>query len=153
MRVMSTILALCLSTTASADTWQADIAGGIHTAKISKGGLNEVNIMCDAGINAPITSINFMINGVVPDPMSTVTLEFDKSEPIYAFTDEEGGLGSFSATDAELFSKVIELIKAKRNLTVRIFTGDTHTFALRGSSKAIGTVCETDYARLTLAGQ
>lgn len=55
---------------------------------------NEISAFCDAGINAPITSINFVVDNVTPIPLGNIVLYFDKDQPIYVITNAEGGIGS-----------------------------------------------------------
>lgn len=138
-----------LTTTAHAETWIGQTQDGIRTASVTNKS-SEISVFCDVGVNAPITSVNFMIDGVVPLPESTVRLEFDKDEPIYLLTDEEGGLGSLNQEDAQNFENVLALLKQKSRVKVRIFDGSETSFRLTGSSKAIGT-CESDFSRYQLA--
>ncbi len=153
MKFLPFLGALCVAMPCAAGTWSHQTLDGVRTATITNGDTNEIYVMCDAGINAPITSINFIIDGVSPDPNSSLMLDFGDTDPIYAKTDTEGGLGTISAADASQFRKIVKLMKTKSKVTVRIFTGATETFALRGSSKAIGTDCNPDFDRFQLALQ
>lgn len=144
-----TAILAVLSTSAQADTWSGQTQDGIRTATVSNKA-SEISVFCDVGVNAPITSVNFVVEGVTPLPESTVRLEFDKDEPIYLLTDVEGGLGSLNQEDAQNFENVLALLKQKSRVKVRIFDGSEASFRLTGSSKAIGA-CESDFSRYQLA--
>jgi hypothetical protein len=133
----------------SANRWTAETVDGVHMASVVNDA-NEISVLCDAGINAPITSINFVVNDIVPMPLSKIALFFDKDQPIYVTTDIEGGIGSNTQTDATTFTQVIGLMKKANKLKVRLFDGSQHTFRLSGSTKAIGN-CTPDFNRFTLA--
>lgn len=148
-RILTTAIALMIAFPVSANTWVGETADGVRMASVASDE-NEIMVLCDAGINAPITSINFVVNGVSPMPQSNIALFFDKDQPMYVTTDNEGGIGSATQKDAENFTNVIKLMKSSNKLKVRLFDGSTHTFRLSGSTKAIGT-CTPDYKNLELA--
>lgn len=147
--VLSTLTALAVAFPVSANTWVGETADGVHMASVASSE-SEIMILCDAGINAPITSINFVVDGVAPMPLSNIALFFDKDQPIYVTTDVEGGIGSATSQDAHNFENVLTLMKSSNKLKVRLFDGSTHTFRLSGSTKAIGT-CTPDFQRFDLA--
>jgi hypothetical protein len=148
-QILTTALALSATFPLYANTWTAETADGVHMASVINDA-NEISVLCDAGINAPITSINFVVDDVVPMPLSKIALFFDKDLPIYITTDVEGGIGSATQADAITFTQVIDLMKSANKLKVRLFQGSEHTFRLSGSTKAIGN-CTPDFNRFTLA--
>lgn len=139
-----------LAIPASANSWIGQLDNGIRLAKVAPNENTEILVMCDAGINAPITSVNFMIDGAVPEPKTVVRLQFNNAEPMFVMLDAEGGIGSATASDAEKFREVVGLLKEKKNVRVRLYNGIQHKFALTGSTKAIGD-CQADYDRTQLA--
>jgi hypothetical protein len=148
-RILATTAALLIASPIAANSWTGETADGVHMAAVQSDG-NEIMVMCDAGISAPITSISFLINGVAPAAGSNIQLYFDKDKPLYIAADDEGAIGSATQTDATTFTKVIGLIKSSNRLKVRLFNGAEHKFRLTGSTKAIGN-CTADFNRFTLA--
>jgi hypothetical protein len=146
---LTTAIAMTIAFPVAANTWTAETADGVHMASVVSDA-NEISVLCDAGINAPITSINFVVDDVVPMPLSKIALFFDKDQPIYITTDVEGGIGSATQADAIMFTQVIDQLKSANKLKVRLFQGSEHTFRLSGSTKAIGN-CTPDFNRFTLA--
>ena len=144
-----TAIALTVAFPVSANKWTAETADGVHMTSVVSDS-NEITVLCDAGINAPITSINFVVDDVVPMPLSKIALFFDKEHPIYITTDVEGGIGSATQADAITFTQVIDQLKSANKLKVRLFQGSEYTFRLSGSTKAIGN-CTPDFNRFTLA--
>jgi hypothetical protein len=148
-RLLLSTIAFLTALPVSANTWSGETVGGVRSASVISEE-NEIMVLCDAGINAPITSINFVVNGVTPLPQSNIVLFFDKDAPLYVTTDVEGGIGSATLPDAEKFTQVIDLMKSSNRLKVRLFDGSSHTFRLTGSTKAIGN-CTADFHRYELA--
>ena len=148
-QVFATAIAMTAAFPVTANKWTAETTDGVHMASVISEE-NEILVLCDAGINAPITSINFVVNGIDPMPLSNIALFFDKDQPLYVVTDIEGGIGSNTQTDATTFTQVIDLLKSANKLKVRLFDGSQHTFRLSGSTKAIGN-CTPDFNRFTLA--
>ncbi len=147
--ILTTAFTICFAFPAGANTWTSETTDGVHMASVISDE-NEISVFCDAGINAPITSINFVVDGVTPVPLSNIALFFDKDLPIYIATDVEGGIGSTTQQDAIEFTNIIGLMKSANKLKVRLFNGSQHTFRLSGSTKAIGN-CTPDFQRFTLA--
>lgn len=148
-RIIATTAAIFSASPITANTWTGETADGVHMAAVNSDG-NEIMVMCDAGINAPITSISFLIDGVSPVAGSNIALYFDKDKPLFIATDDEGGIGSATQVDATAFTKVIGKMKSSNRLKVRLFNGAEHKFRLTGSTKAIGN-CTADFNRFTLA--
>lgn len=150
----ATLVAGCLFTlvpfAVEAGNWKGNTADGIREAKVENDADNLIFVLCDVGVNAPITSVNFVVEGVSPLPDSNVRMEFDKDEPIFVKVDAEGGIGSLNAQDADMFDDVLAKLKAKSRVKVRLFDGSESTFRLSGSSKAIGQ-CPSDYSRYQIA--
>lgn len=148
-RFLLSTLAFLTAFPAGANTWTGETIDGVHSATVINEE-NEILVLCDAGINAPITSINFVVDGVQPMPLSNIVLFFDKDEPMYVTTDAEGGIASATRHEAQNFTKVIGLMKSSNRLKVRLFDGSSHTFRLTGSTKAIGN-CTADFNRFEMA--
>lgn len=151
MKFISTaLLSMAFAVPMHAETWNGINSDGIRQAMVGGSDHTQILVLCDIGVNAPITSVNFTINGTVPLPNSQVRMEFDNEDAIYVSTDVEGGIGSLTATDAEQFDRVVHLLKSKTSVKVRLFDGSERKFNLRGSTQAIG-VCPSDYSRYQLA--
>ena len=146
--LLSTTIAL--ASASAAFSWSGETNNGIHFATMIMDEMNEISLICDAGFNAPITSINFVIDGVVPEPNSIVFLQFDQKSPIYVKTDVEGAIGSNSASEAKFFNQVVAGLKGATNVKVRLYEGSSQVFSLRGSTDAIGD-CSADFDRFQLA--
>ncbi|WP_284376124.1 hypothetical protein [Amylibacter marinus] len=142
------LCALIIGTAAQANIWQSETQDGVLAATVQseKG---EISVFCDVGINAPITSINFLIQDSAPAPLSNVALFFDKEPPIFVQTDIEGALGSTSETEAQNFSMLLERMRGANALKVRLFNGISEKFTLKGSTSAISN-CTPDYQRLSM---
>lgn len=152
MKVFVAALAglIAFSNGAVAKNWTSQTSDGIKEARVALSDVDEILVLCDVGVNAPITSINFLINGTSPIPNSNIRMVFDRDQPMFIPVDAEGGIGSLNATDADLFEKIVALLKSKSKVKVRLFDGSEEVFRLSGSSKAIGT-CATDYSRYQIA--
>lgn len=132
-------------------SWVGFTENGIHHASIGSEQNNQILLLCDAGINAPITSINFTIQNTVPMPGTQVMLKFSKAKPIYVMVDSEGGIGSNTRKESKQFIQIIEMLKSKNDVQIRLYNGETESFALNGATKAIGKDCITDYNRFQIA--
>ncbi|MEM7242426.1 MAG: hypothetical protein AAF429_09590 [Pseudomonadota bacterium] len=145
----SSLFTLALGTTASA--WVGETDNGIHYATNVVDEMNEISVICDAGFNAPITSINFVVDGVVPEPDTLVFLQFDQDKPLFIQTDVEGAIASATAKQAREFNQVVAGLKEAAKVKIRLFDGSSQVFSLRGSTEAIGADCRADYDRYQLA--
>ena len=147
--ILGTFAAVALGTTAQA--WVGETNNGIHFATTVVDEMNEISVICDAGFNAPITSINFVIDGIVPEPDTLVYLQFDQDQPIFVQTDVEGAIASETAKQARDFNQVVAGLKGAAQVKIRLFDGSSQIFSLSGSTDAIGTDCRADYDRYQLA--
>lgn len=148
-RILATTAALLAASPITANSWTGETIDGVRMAAVNSDD-NEIMVMCDAGINAPITSISFTVNDVTPIPLSNIALYFDNEQPLFIATDFEGGIGSTTQSDATTFTKVIGLMKSSNRLKVRLFDGSEYKFRLSGAAKAIGK-CTPDFNRFALA--
>ncbi|PIB24812.1 hypothetical protein BFP76_06485 [Amylibacter kogurei] len=147
------IVATLVASPVFAGSWNGSTTDGIRLASVTTKSADELAVMCDVGINAPISAVTMTINGTSPMPNSTVMLQFDKDAPIYATTDDEGGIGTFTHEDVAQFNRIITLMKSKSKVKARLFNGETATFALRGSSAAIGDECAVHGDTMQMASQ
>ncbi|GHA41112.1 hypothetical protein GCM10008927_01750 [Amylibacter ulvae] len=147
------IVATLVASPVFAGSWNGSTTDGIRLASVTTKSADEIAVMCDVGINAPISAITFAINGTAPMPNSSVMMQFDKDAPIYATTDIEGGIGTFAHPDVEQFNRIVGLMKSKSRVKVRLFNGATATFALAGSSAAIGDKCAVHGDTMQMASQ
>lgn len=149
MRNLLAVAATMVAFPVNANIWNSSSADGILMATVTTE-TDEIAVLCDVGINAPITSINFVVQDNAPAPFTNVALFFDKDAPIYIGTDSEGAIGSITPKEAADFNKILDLIKVKSNLKVRLFNGATQTFKLSGSSDALGE-CRADFSNVEIA--
>ena len=142
---------IALTAAGGAFSWTAETNNGIHFATNKIDEYNEISVICDAGFNAPITSINFVVDGIVPAPESLVFLQFDQDKPIFVSTDVEGAIASETAGQARDFNQVVSGLRDAAQVRIRLYDGSSQIFSLRGSTEAIGSDCRADYDRFQLA--
>lgn len=140
----------CIAFPSVAAEWKGEIFDGVLEAKVEQSSNTHIILYCDVGINAPITAINVSIAGTTPSPNSTIRFAFDNDTPIFATADSEGGIASLEQTQEEIFSMLLNKLREKSQVSVRIYDGSEETFALMGSSDAIGD-CTADYWRYQVA--
>ena len=151
MKRLATITGFLLFTsTIAANAWQSDKVDGVLTAAISLGDLDYIEALCDVGIDIPITSISFMIHGNMPEPGSRVEFRFGPQSRIYAIIDEEGVIASSNEDDGAVFDRLIEAMKTKSEMVVRLPSGIRQTFPLEGSEAALEG-CQADANKLAPA--
>ena len=141
---------LTIAATTSAFAWVGDTENGIHLARTTPDAGNEISVICDAGFNAPITSIYVMVEDQVPAPSSILFVQFDDEPPLYVKTDIEGAIASQTGVQARMFNQVVAGLKTSAKARLRLFDGSENTFDLSGSTDAIGT-CIADFDKVQLA--
>ena len=149
MKRMITSAALLL-TASAAGAWEAQTENGIHFARTNIGPNNEISVICDAGFNAPITSIYVVVEDIAPAPNSVLFVQFDNQSPLYIKTDLEGAIASETGQEARMFNQVVAGLKNSSQVKLRLFDGSEQVFDLKGSSDAIGD-CKADFDKYQLA--
>ena len=148
-RMIQLSAALTISATA-VNAWVGQTENGIHFASTNPDVGTEISVICDAGFNAPITSISVVIDDQVPAPNSVVYMQFDNDHPLYVITDVEGAIASNTGREARIFNQVVAGLKSSANVKMRLFDGSEQVFDLAGSTEAIGD-CKADFDKYQLA--
>ena len=93
------------------------------------------------------TNIRFTIGGKDPEPISEITVVIDGKE-LRLFTNSDGSVPTESHLAASNFWSLWEMIRSGQTMWVKLSTGESTTFPLKGSAKALPREhCKTDFAR------
>ncbi|WP_116131115.1 hypothetical protein [Tropicimonas sp. IMCC34043] len=120
---------------ALAQQWYGEAGQGLHSARIERGG-DSLGVSCNIGSAVLPDSVSISLGGTPVD--GRTRLEFD---------DRRGGVnlmlrgGIFQAVDPvsdELFAITVRLLRGGNVVKVMTATGETATFPLAGSSRALG---------------
>jgi len=150
MKLVHILLSATLSATPiAASEWTRDEADGVVTASLNLGDLDYIEALCDVGISIPITSISLMIHGNSPEPGDKVEFRFGQQSRVVAYADPEGVIASLTAEDAEAFDRLLDAMRTKQEMVIRLNSGIRQTFTLEGSEAALEG-CEADANKLEL---
>ncbi|MEM9716250.1 MAG: hypothetical protein AAF826_07010 [Pseudomonadota bacterium] len=117
--------------------WERSEADGVITAAITLSELDYVETLCDAGIDIPITSISFMVQGNPPRPGTDVEFRFGPQNRIIASIDDEGVIPSQTEDSGAVFDELIAEMQARSEVLIRLQNGVRQTFPLAGSEAAL----------------
>lgn len=145
--IIATMAALMASTPAIAAEWNRIEADGVLTATVILDDINYIETLCDIGINVPITSMGFMVQGNFPAPEKEIEFRFDRDTIISVATDVDGVVASSTAEQAETFDLLLNEFRKRPEVTVRLHNGIRQTFPLKGSQDALAD-CEADAHKL-----
>ena len=122
--------------------WTGAAQGTVeYGIKNDSAGSDEVYIACAWDH----TSINFNVGGIDPKPetMVLVVIGADEWEMI---ADAEGRIATKSHVEADNFITLWRAMRAGSTMRVRLATGQSTVFTLRGAAKILSPKpCETDY--------
>jgi hypothetical protein len=126
--------------------WRFGFGQGISEYSIQNdsAGSDEFSIVCS---DDWVTSINLQVGGRQPSNRSTVTIDVDADE--FSFVADEGGsIRTASHVDSDNFRALWKDIRRGSFMRVRLQSGRSTTFRLRGASTVLEReACKTDFER------
>ena len=111
--------------------------------KSDSAGSDKIYIAC----SHDSTTISFSISGINPRPRSEVIVVID-GEELRLFSDVDGSIPTDSRVADANFRALWSLMRSGNTMWVRLSTGESARFPLKGSAKVLDAEsCETDFAR------